>query len=249
MTLTFHFHGDLSSLLRSRFKGERTVIVSLDRRASIKDVLESFGLPHTEVGSITIKGKEIDFGLIAEEGRVFNVYPVPSPWDVSVPSVLRPDPLLPVAFLVDVNVGRLARYLRAAGLDTLYDYRWKDEYISELLHREQRILLTRDVRLLMRKHVIFGRYIRATRPVEQLKEVIDLLGLSGHLAPFTRCLDCNALLKPVAKKDIIHRLEPLTKKYYSTFSLCSSCDKVYWPGSHVERMEELLVRHYDIRSG
>lgn len=242
MTTSFQFHGDLPSLLRGSFKGKNKVVTIVDRRASIKDVLESFGLPHTEIGSIHVLGKEIDFSRIVEEGSEYIVEPLPLTWDVSVPSVLRPEPLHTVSFLADVNVGRLGRYLRAIGLDTLYDYRWTDEYISELLRKEQRILLTRDLRLLMRKHVVYGRYIRAIQPVEQLREVVGLFGLNNKLTLFSRCLDCNALLKPVAKNKIIHRLEPLTKKYYSTFSLCPDCDKIYWPGSHIEKMRKLFEK-------
>ena len=140
MPVIFNFAGDLPSMLRGRLKGEGIITVSLERRASIKDVLESFGLPHTEVGSILLEGEEINFNHIAEEGNAYTVEPVPVPWNISKPSVLRPDPLPNISFLVDVNVGRLAKYLRAAGFDTLYDYRWKDDYISELLHKKNRIL-------------------------------------------------------------------------------------------------------------
>jgi uncharacterized protein with PIN domain len=240
MATTFLFHGDLPSLLRRKWKGNSLIVLSMDRRASIKDVLESFGLPHTEVGSIELQGQGIDFTHIVEDQGAFTIRPVSFPWDVSLPTVLRPQPLPTVSFIVDVNVGRLARYLRAAGFDALYDHRWNDEYIAELVREEKRILLTRDMLLLMRKQVTFGRYIRATKPVDQLHEVLGLFGLTDQLAPFTRCLECNSMLQAVSKEEILHRLEPLTRKYYTTFSRCSDCDRIYWPGSHIEKMRLLF---------
>ncbi|MCL7488808.1 MAG: Mut7-C ubiquitin/RNAse domain-containing protein [Desulfobulbaceae bacterium] len=241
MTTTLHFDGDLSGLLRRRWKDKRSIAFSLDRRTSIKDLLESFGLPHTEVGAIEREGQELDFSHIVREGSTYTIKPVPVPWDVSVPTLLRPEPLPCVSFIVDVNVGRLARYLRAAGLDTLYDHQWSDRDLAQLVRQERRMLLTRDMGLLMRKQVVFGRYIRSAVPVDQLREVIELLGLAGQLDPFSRCLECNFRLQSVAKEEILHRLEPLTRKYYTSFSRCAKCDKIYWPGSHTEKMRRLLA--------
>jgi uncharacterized protein with PIN domain len=131
-----------------------------------------------------------------------------------------------------------------AGLDVLYDSGWTDTRIVAELSRQNRIVLTRDLGLLKRKQVEFGRYIRSEEPVEQLREVIDLLGLENKLQPFKRCLECNSLLVPVAKQDILHRLEPLTRKYYRTFSRCPVCDKIYWAGSHIEDMRRLFQKYF-----
>jgi len=237
---TFLFQGDLPNLLRRRWRGNSSIVLSMDRRASVKDVLESLGLPHTEVGSIELAGRIVDFDHIVENNDDFCVQPVSVPWEISLPTILRPEALPAVTFIVDVNVGRLARYLRAAGFDTLYDHRWSDDYIAELVRREQRILLTRDMRLLMRRQVIFGRYIRATKPVDQLREVMDLFGVTTQFSPFTRCLECNCLLQPVAKEKIMHRLEPLTRKHYTSFSRCQKCGRIYWAGSHIENMRQLF---------
>lgn len=240
MAITFELKGDLSKLLRGKWIANKSITISMERRASVKDVLESIGLPHTEVGALTLEDRQIDFSWIVKDGECFTVDPVQIPFEVTKPSLLRPLPLTEIRFVADVNVGRLARYLRAAGFDTLYDQQWRDEFIADLLNRERRILLTRDLRLLMRKHIDFGRYVRAIKPEEQLKEIISLFGLEKNIEPFTRCLDCNALLTRIAKEDVLHRLEPLTKKYYTKFSICTQCDKIYWSGSHVERMKELF---------
>ena len=241
MSVEINLTGDLPTLLRRKWKLRNSITLSCDRRASVKDVLESLGLPHTEIGSITVGDREADFNWIVEDNSTCTVSPVMQPFDVTTPTTLRPETLAEVSFIADVNVGRLARYLRAAGINTLYDHRWRDEYISDLMTREKRILLTRDLRLLMRKHIHFGRYVRATRPEEQLQEVISLFGLSEKLVPFSRCLDCNSILEEVTKQEVLHRLEPLTKKYYWNFSICIHCDKIYWPGSHIEKMQWLFT--------
>jgi len=246
ITVTFfHFQGDLPALFKKKWRGAPSISIRLGRKASIKDVIESFGLPHTEVGSIIQQGREVGFSHIVDEGCSYEVGPVSQPWDVSAPSVLRPVPLPTVTFIVDVNVGRLARYLRAAGFDTLYDHGWNDRYIASVVRGEKRILLTRDMRLLMRNQVVFGRYVRAADPVAQFHEVVGLFGLEKRMDPFSRCLECNSLLQPVAREKVLHRLEPLTKKYYRSFSRCARCDRIYWPGSHVEKMRRLLAGQLD----
>ena len=241
MVAAYRFHDDLPALLRGRWRRQNPVVQAVTRSASIKDVLESFGLPHTEVGEILCNGRSVDFSWPVREGQEFAIHAVRPPWDVRSPSLLRPVPLPAIRFLADANVGRLARYLRLAGFDTLYDWRWDDDRIAADVSRENRIVLSRDLGLLKRRQIDFGRCIRATEPGAQLREVIALLDLAGEMQPFTRCLECNSLLQPVAKQDILHRLEPLTKKYYENFSRCPGCDRVYWPGSHREKMELLLA--------
>jgi len=241
MSTEFTFQGDLPDLLRHRWRPQKTVIFPITRRASVKDVIESFGIPHTEVGHIECNGQQVDFSFLVEDNQLFEVYGIEKPWDVTTTTFLRPVPLQDIAFVVDVNVGRLAKYLRMAGFDTLYNYRWDDKKIVDVLEHANRIVLSRDLGLLKRKQVEFGRYVRTDKPVEQLEEIVALFGLTQGIRPFTRCLDCNLLLEPVDKNEILSRLEPLTVKYYTTFSICRACNKIYWPGSHRDRMEKLLL--------
>lgn len=238
MSFSLIFHGDLPKLLRHKWRGQRNITMPVNRRASIKDLVESLGLPHTEVGRLVASGQERDFSFIVHHGDEIDIHPVSTPWDIRTSCILRPGLLTKIAFVVDVNVGKLARLLRMVGLDTAYDRRWDDSELALVAEREKRILLTKDRGLLSRKMVVFGRYIRKEEPKEQLKEVIQLFNLDRYLAPFSRCMECNGLLVPVAKEEIIHRLLPLTRKYYNSFSICKDCQKVYWKGSHLTRMEE-----------
>jgi hypothetical protein len=241
MQATYHFHGDLPRLLRRRWRGDNPIIAPVKRAASIKDVIEAFGLPHTEVHAITCNGRPVDFSWPVRANQHFDIFPVAIPWDLTRPTLLRPAPLNSRKFIVDVNVGRLARYLRMAGFDTLYHPSWKDRDILQALALEQRLLLSRNLDLLKRKQVVFGRAIRENSPPEQLREVLNLFGIGAPPRPFSRCLECNALLDPVPKAAILHRLEPLTIRHFDTFCICRHCDKIYWTGSHVDRMRQVLT--------
>jgi hypothetical protein len=236
----YHFHGNLTNLLRRRWRGATPIIQPVTRSASIKDVIESFGVPHTEVGSILCDGLPVNFSRPVAAGQRFDIHPIPVPWEVTQPTPLRPRPLQGLGFVVDINAGRLASYLRMAGFDTLYDSSWDNAKILQVLQLEPRILLTRSLDLLKRKQVEYGRYIRTDAPVDQLREVSALFGIGESRHSFSRCLQCNTVLQPVPKQEILHRLEPLTIRYVESFSICGRCDKIYWKGSHVTGMQRVL---------
>jgi hypothetical protein len=138
--------------------------------------------------------------------------------------------------VLDVHLGRLAVYLRMFGFDALYRNDYHDEELAHLSSSQGRILLTRDRGLLKRSVVTHGYCIRATNPRQQLLEVLHRFDLVNLLNPFSRCLHCNDVLQPVDKETISQRLLTQTKEYYHQFWCCQSCDQVYWPGSHYQRM-------------
>jgi len=128
------------------------------------------------------------------------------------------------------------------GFDCLYQNDYNDPDMADIVQCEERILLTRDRRLLMRKIIRYGYCLRSLDPLEQLTEVIQRFELTGRIQPFHRCLRCNHPLEPVDKEFIISRLEPLTKKHFDEFHLCPACGQIYWKGSHYERMQRLIGR-------
>jgi uncharacterized protein with PIN domain len=237
-------HGDLADLLLKRYRKAAEVHYRLSRRASIKDILEAVGIPHTEIGVIKKGAEQLNFSFSPEPGEKIAIHPVPAGAAALQPSVLRPDPPAQVRFLVDVNVGRLAGLLRMAGLDAVSVGEAENvppkREIALRSRRSGRILLSRDKELLKHREVVFGRLVRSQNPEKQLHEIVFFYGLRPDLAPFSRCLRCNGLLEPVDKQRVMHQLEPLTKKYYDRFRRCGSCSKVYWKGSHHERMIALL---------
>ncbi len=233
------FHDGIAELLGRGVAGPE-VEYPVVRRASIKDVIESLGPPHTEVGSIVVDGCEVGFGHPLSPGERVDIRPVEVPFDVTRPSFLRPWPLGRVAFLVDANVGRLAGLLRALGFDTAHESGLDDAGLARLAAEEGRVVLSRDFGLLKRKAVEFGRLVRAHEPSPQLHEILRVFGLRPPYRAFSRCVMCNAPLVPVPKAEILDRLLPLTRIHYHDFHLCPRCDKVYWPGSHHERMKERI---------
>ena len=206
----------------------------------MKDAIEAWGVPHVEVDMILVNGKSVDFSYLIEDGDRISVYPVFVSIDISEVTHLRDQPLREIKFVLDVHLGKLARYLRLCGFDTLYETDYTDNEIIIISSLQKRIILTRDKKLLNNKKVTHGVWIRSQYPDSQLKEVFDRLDLKNLAKPFTRCMECNTELVDVPKEQIIDRIPPGTRKFYDVFRMCPACDHIYWEGSHFERMKEFL---------
>lgn len=229
--ITFYFHREL----REYFGLNYSLEYVLQRRASIKDIIEALGVPHTEVGEILAEEREAGFDHIPSPDEKIVVRPVEAPVDVTRPTLLRPNLYPEVKFIADVNVGKLAMLLRMLGQDTLWSNSYGDREVAALAAQERRIVLSRDRGLLKRREIVHGRLIRDCNPDDQLSEVARLYGLDLDCR-FSRCLRCNQILKPVPKSDIVHRLKPRTRTYYEYFEICPGCERIYWRGSHWEKM-------------
>jgi uncharacterized protein len=147
-------------------------------------------------------------------------------------------PLSDIRFILDVHLGKLAKYLRLFGFDTFCDTNFNDYEIISFSLSDNRTILTRDKDLLLRKEVTDGYRIISQKPEEQLKEVFRRFDLKSRINPFTRCMECNGLLEDVMKEEIVHRLYHKTREYYYDFKRCPVCDRIYWEGSHYERMRK-----------
>ena len=180
------------------------------------------------------------FDHLLNDGDHISVYPPFTTLDIS--SLRHCQPRLPdqARFILDVHLGRLAAYLRMLGFDTLYRNDYDDPELADISASEQRILLTCDRRLLMRKQIDYGYLVRSRLPRQQLLEVLTRYQLHKQIRPFSRCMHCNGLTRPVDKKTIEHRLLPKTRKYYDTFYQCQNCGKIYWQGSHYQKMEQMI---------
>lgn len=211
-----------------------------DRRTSVKDMIESFGVPHTEVDIILVNGHSMDFSYIVQDGDRISVYPVFESLDITPLLRLRPAPLRIPVFILDCNLGRLARYLRLLGFDCLYQNDYDDETIATIADSEQRIVLTRDRALLQRKIITRGYFVRALRPRLQVKEVLARFDLYRLVSPFKRCIRCNGALQAIDKQAIEERLEAKTRQYIESFRMCTACGQIYWQGSHHARSLRLV---------
>ena len=143
-------------------------------------------------------------------------------------------------FILDVHLGKLAKLMRLLGFDTLYENHYDDIQIVEIAVSEKRTILTRDTGLLKRKEVTRGYFVRNIHAEKQLKEMILRFDLKHLIKPFSRCLICNNLLRPIPKKDILNRIPPKVKLFQNDFFICNSCNKIYWKGTHYKRMMKIV---------
>jgi uncharacterized protein with PIN domain/sulfur carrier protein ThiS len=202
---------------------------------TVKDVVESLGVPHPEVDLILANGTSVPFDYAVQDGDRIAVFPRFVTLDIAALTCVRPRAPDPIRFVVDVHLGALARRLRLVGLDTVYRVDAGDAELANVASREDRILLTRDVGLLKHRVVRHGYFIRNTHPHRQLVEVLRRFGPLA-LDPFSRCLRCNTELHEVSKEAITSALLPRTREHYERFHACGSCGRIYWKGSHWTRL-------------
>jgi hypothetical protein len=156
-----------------------------------------------------------------------------------------PTPLIPPAhprFIADVMLGKLAKWLRVLGYDVLYSNRFTDEEIVRLAEEEDRIILTRDTRLIERRRVRRYLLIHSDHYPEQLRQVVRTFDLDPHAGLFTRCVHCNGELVLVPKAEVVHEVPLYTFRTRDLFARCRRCGHVYWRGTHWTRMQHKLER-------
>ncbi len=236
--VTLRVYGPLNDFLPAS-RRQTEWLHTVQGRPSVKDVIESVGVPHPEIDVILVNGCSVDFDYAIRNGDRVAVYPEFVMLDVSTLTHVRPPPLETIRFVADVHLGKLARHLRLAGFDTAYRNDAEDAALAELADREGRILLTRDQGLLKRRTIAHGYFIRETHAYRQFVEVLRRFG-PLDLRPFSRCLRCNGVLEQVAKEAIDAMLMPRTRTHYDRFHRCTGCGRVYWQGSHWLRLTQAL---------
>lgn len=125
-TVLVRFYAELGDFLPAERQG-REFAVEFSAGRTVKDLIEGLGVPHTEVDLILVDGRSTGFGHLLADGERVSVFPMFESLDVSGVTQVRAVPLREVRFVADVHLGRLARYLRLAGFDTLYGNRWSDD--------------------------------------------------------------------------------------------------------------------------
>jgi uncharacterized protein with PIN domain/sulfur carrier protein ThiS len=239
VTATFRFYEELNDFLPPA-RRKREFSVPCARAATTKHMIEALGVPHTEVELVLVNGESVGFDRVLRDGDRVAVYPKFEALDVTPLLCVRDAPLRVTRFLADAHLGGLARLLRLAGFDTLYENGLPDSQIENRAREDGRIVLTRDRELLKRRGITHGCFVRALRPREQLREVIDRLDLARSLRPFSRCLACNAMLAPIEKTAVLHQLPPNVRECHDRFTACTGCGRVYWEGSHWRRMRTIV---------
>ncbi len=240
--ISIRFYEELNDFIPAQNRRKRFTHTFIDR-ISVKDLIESLGVPHTEVDLILVNGKSVDFNYMIDDGDDISVYPVFESLDISDVQHLRPKPLRKPKFICDVHLGKLTRNLRMFGLDVYYKNYLKDDEIVKISLSEKRTILTRDIGLLKRSEVTHGYFIRNDDPEKQTAEVMQRFHLHKLIKPFTICLECGKKLVRIAKKDIVELIPEKVKKQHNRFYYCVVCKKIYWAGSHFDKMN-LFIREF-----
>ncbi len=212
-----------------------------ERTRSVKDAIESLGVPHTEVDLILVDGSPVTFAHRLRDGDRVSVFPVFESFDISSLTRLRSAPLRNPAFVADVHLGRLARYLRMLGFDTAWPGDVPDDRLAEVAVGENRAVLTRDRGLLKRNAVTHGYAVRSKEPSAQIAEVVSRFDLSAGVRPFSRCLRCNGLLREATQEEIERKAPDRVRQDASGFRFCLGCGRLYWRGSHYDAMQRLVA--------
>lgn len=236
---SFRFYAELNDFLKPE-RRHRDFVHKFHGNPSVKDTIEALGIPHTEVDLILINGNSVNFTHLLHDGDRVSVYPVFEGLDIGSVVRLRPGPLRDPRFVLDIHLGRLAAYLRMLGFDALYRNDYDDERLAEVSHGEKRVLLTKDRGLLKRSVITHGYCVRAIEPRKQIIEVLERFDLFDMVTPFSRCMQCNGHLVPVSKQEVFEQLPHETRMLYHEFSRCCDCQRIYWKGSHYQRMKSFI---------
>lgn len=239
VTATFRFYDELNAFLPRERRG-RDVVTPCARAATVKHMVEALGVPHTEAALLLVNGESSGFERLLAEGDRVAVYPDFGSLDVAALGRVRAAPPGRPRFIADAHAGALARLLRMAGFDTLYDNHYHDDEIVAIAAAQARVVLTRDRELLKRREVERGCYLHATAPAGQARAVFLRYGLAAQARPFTLCLSCNLPLRAVAKAEVLDRLPESVRDAQEEFTVCDPCGRVFWKGSHHRRMAGLL---------
>ncbi len=237
---TLRFYQSLNDFL-PREQRQRAIEKYFQARASVKDMVESMGVPHTEIDLIIVNCEAVDFSYLVEPGDRISIFPEFTSLDISSLPRLRPEPLRPLRFVLDTHLAKLARYLRLLGFDVLHSNSYRDEELAVVSRQGQgRLLLTRDRELLKRKQVRHGYWVRATQPRQQVVEMAARLDLLMLAKPFSRCVHCNGLLEPRERSAVQGKVPLGIYADCRVFCECDDCGKIYWRGSHYDRMLDFI---------
>ncbi len=238
---TFRFYEELNDFL-PRERRKIAFEFAFNGTPSVKDCVEAIGVPHPEVDLILVDDESVGFDHLLRGGERVAVYPVFERLDITPLTHLRPKPLREARFILDVHLGKLARYLRLLGFDTKYERDCDDATLAATSSTERRILLTRDKGLLKRSEVSRGHWLRNTQPRLQIAEVVAAFDLYGAVRVFSRCMICNHVLETVDEDTVRDELPAGLRGRLARIARCRGCDRLYWPGSHYDKLVDLVTR-------
>jgi uncharacterized protein len=151
-----------------------------------------------------------------------------------------------VAFIVDHNAGKLVKWLRMLGYDTLFFTGEDDSTMVSVALSENRVMLTRDTGIMKRRLVTTGRVkailLTSDNPRIQIQQVLHTLQTDNFFSSFTRCLECNKLLEERTREEVKERVPPYVYKTQAQYMECPFCRRIYWRGTHWQAMMDRINR-------
>lgn len=237
--ITFRCYAELNDFLPPLQK-QRSFLHRLKTPVTVAEAIESLGIPLSEVDLVLVNSQPVSRKHRLFENDYVSVYPTFESFDIGSLKSDSRQALRKTTFILDAHLGKLAKYLRMLGFDTLYRNDFGDNEIIDIAAAQDRIILTRDKLLLKSKRVTHGYYVRAIEKHEQLHEVVQKFDLYSQFKSFTRCMTCNSELISKPKNQVVDLLKPEIAIVFHEFYYCSKCQKVFWKGSHFEKMEAFI---------
>ena len=222
--------------------------LSLPPHSLLKDIANKIGIPTSLIDLILVNNKPVPLSYHVEENDRVAFYPVFETFDISSVTIVRDNPLRQPKFILDVHLGKLAHHLRMFGFDTLYQNNLTKESFIAISRNENRILLSRSKSLLTNETLTRTHLIKNTDPCLQLFEVLEWFDLYSLASPFTRCIECNSTLHLVEKEEVLPYIPQKVKDWCNEYQACSSCDRIYWKGSHYQHMNMFVQNILNKRS-
>lgn len=212
--------GNLSELAR-RPRIQRR----LPSTTTVKDALESVGVPHVEIGRVTLDGHLATLEQLIGNQETLVAHPVDS------------IPVAAPAFICDFHLGKLARLLRFCGFDSLWNHAWRETTLARLAGQEDRIVLSRHRALLKRKTLTIGMLIRSNDADRQLVEVLQRFRITDRITHPGRCATCNGALMFTPRDKVTAPIPPRTAAWKDGYWVCRQCGQLFWDGTHVEHLK------------
>lgn len=237
--ISIRFYAELNDALppEMRFRDND---LDIKQGQTVSDVLKQHNINISQVEIIMVNGDSKDESYLLQNNDRISVFPMFETLNVSSLLKLRDETLRDVRFVCDVHFGKLARYLRLLGFDTLYRSDFKDTELVSVSLNEKRVLLSMDKELIGTSSLTHALLIRERKIEKQLMMVMERFDLFALALPFTRCMVCNKVLEVKNKEEVLHLLPPKSGQYYNEFLYCSGCQRYYWKGSHYKKMREFV---------
>ena len=245
MKITIRFYEELNNYLKTNIR-KQDLFIEVEKGLPVGKLIESLGPPCSAVDLILVNGNSVGFDYILRDNDRVSVYPVFERFDIASVTRLDQAPLRNLKFICDVHLGRLAKYLRMLGFDTLYKNNYDDNILIRLSNLHNRVLLSRDKELIENKQLLRRYLIRQSEPDEQVIEVVSYFDITNQISSLLRCLECNGIVKAVSKESVKHLIDSYIYKTNNEFTNCTDCKKIFWKGSHYDAMirqvQELMAR-------